>query len=151
MRDAPGRSNTGTSFAASSFEPLEGRDAAGALGEARQHVGADRGGFAREEIEIGFFDFQSGVSGDALGQRHAVPWRAFRATARIRETMAREPSHLSSTPPVSAALIAVRHATVTGILNSLMRFSHSAGPLWWTESPFASTATVTGMSFTSNS
>ena len=30
-------------------------------------------------------------------------------------------------------------------------FAHSAGPLWCTLVPFASTATVTGMSFTSNS
>ncbi len=43
------------------------------------------------------------------------------------------------------------HATATGILNSLIRFSHSAGPVWCTEAPLASTATVTGMSFTSNS
>lgn len=28
---------------------------------------------------------------------------------------------------------------------------HSRGPVWWTEVPFESTATVTGMSFTSNS
>ncbi len=28
---------------------------------------------------------------------------------------------------------------------------HTSGPVWWTLSPVASTATVTGMSFTSNS
>ncbi len=32
-----------------------------------------------------------------------------------------------------------------------MRAFHSAGPVWWTEVPFESTATVTGMSTTSNS
>ncbi len=43
------------------------------------------------------------------------------------------------------------YAVATGILNSLIRFSQSRGPVWCTESPFESTATVTGMSFTSNS
>ena len=32
-----------------------------------------------------------------------------------------------------------------------IRAFHSAGPVWWTEVPRASTATVTGISFTSNS
>src|SRR5690606_32738 len=41
------------------------------------------------------------------------------------------------------------HAVVTGILP--MRACHSRGPVSWTDSPLASTATVTGMSRTSNS
>lgn len=40
-------------------------------------------------------------------------------------------------------------ATATGILPILA--CHSFGPVLWTEMPWASTATVTGMSFTSNS
>ena len=32
-----------------------------------------------------------------------------------------------------------------------MRCCHSAGPVWWTLVPLVSTATVTGMSLTSNS
>ena len=42
-------------------------------------------------------------------------------------------------------------AAVTGIFSSMIFFDHSAGPVVWTEVPFASTATVTGISFTSNS
>ena len=42
-------------------------------------------------------------------------------------------------------------AAVTGSLNSRMRCSQSAGPARCTELPLASTATVTGMSRTSNS
>ena len=42
-------------------------------------------------------------------------------------------------------------AALTGIFSSTIFFCQSAGPLWCTEVPFASTATVTGMSFTSNS
>ena len=42
-------------------------------------------------------------------------------------------------------------ATLSGIFSSLIFFSHSKGPLWCTELPLESTATVTGMSFTSNS
>ena len=41
------------------------------------------------------------------------------------------------------------YATATGILPILA--CHSFGPVVWTEVPWASTATVTGMSFTSNS
>ena len=41
------------------------------------------------------------------------------------------------------------HATATGILPIF--YCHSRGPVWCTEVPFESTATVTGMSFTSNS
>ena len=43
------------------------------------------------------------------------------------------------------------HAALTGIFSSTIFFYHSAGPVLCTEVPFASTATVTGMSFTSNS
>ena len=43
----------------------------------------------------------------------------------------------------------IRHTTATGILP--IRFCHSRGPVSCTDSPFASTATVTGMSSTSNS
>jgi len=43
------------------------------------------------------------------------------------------------------------HAAVTGIFSSTIFFDHSAGPVVCTEVPLASTATVTGMSFTSNS
>jgi len=39
---------------------------------------------------------------------------------------------------------AVSQATTTGILP--MRPCHSRGPVWWTDSPSESTATVTGMS-----
>src|SRR5262249_9042462 len=42
-------------------------------------------------------------------------------------------------------------AAVTGIFSSTILFDHSAGPVLCTEVPFESTATVTGMSFTSNS
>ena len=42
-------------------------------------------------------------------------------------------------------------AAVTGIFSSTIFFDHSAGPVLCTDVPFASTATVTGMSFTSNS
>ena len=42
-------------------------------------------------------------------------------------------------------------AAVTGIFSSTIFFDHSAGPVLCTEVPFASTATVTGMSCTSNS
>ena len=45
----------------------------------------------------------------------------------------------------------VRHAAVTGIFSSTIFFDHSAGPVVCTDEPLASTATVTGMSFTSNS
>ena len=45
----------------------------------------------------------------------------------------------------------VRHAAVTGIFSSTIFFDHSAGPVLCTDSPFESTATVTGMSATSNS
>ena len=41
------------------------------------------------------------------------------------------------------------HSTVSGILP--MRRCHSRGPVSCTDVPLASTATVTGMSFTSNS
>ncbi len=40
-------------------------------------------------------------------------------------------------------------ATETGILPIFA--CHSRGPVWWTEVPLESTATVTGMSWTSNS
>src|SRR5690606_4173668 len=43
----------------------------------------------------------------------------------------------------------IAHATTTGILP--MRACHSRGPVWCTEVPCESTATVTGMSLTSNS
>ena len=44
-------------------------------------------------------------------------------------------------------------AATTGILTppDLMRASHSLGPVSWTDTPWESTATVTGMSVTSNS
>jgi len=42
-----------------------------------------------------------------------------------------------------------RQATLTGILP--MRACHSLGPVWCTDVPLESTATVTGMSLTSNS
>ena len=45
----------------------------------------------------------------------------------------------------------IRHAAVTGIFSSTIFFDHSAGPVVCTDVPLASTATVTGMSFTSNS
>ena len=41
------------------------------------------------------------------------------------------------------------YSTETGILP--MRDCHSRGPVRWTDSPWASTATVTGMSWTVNS
>jgi len=41
------------------------------------------------------------------------------------------------------------YATTTGIFP--MRACHSFGPVWCTDVPAESTATVTGMSFTSNS
>ena len=46
-----------------------------------------------------------------------------------------------------------RQATATGMppMLDLIRASHSRGPVSCTETPFESTATVTGMSFTSNS
>ena len=44
---------------------------------------------------------------------------------------------------------ALPQASVTGILP--MRCRHSRGPVWCTDVPVASTATVTGMSATSNS
>ena len=43
----------------------------------------------------------------------------------------------------------VRQPSTTGILP--IRACHSFGPVLWTEVPCESTATVTGMSFTSNS
>ncbi len=46
-------------------------------------------------------------------------------------------------------LVARYASTATGILP--IRACHSFGPVVWTEVPWASTATVTGMSFTSNS
>ena len=45
----------------------------------------------------------------------------------------------------------VRHAAVTGIFSSTIFLDQSAGPVLCTEVPVESTATVTGMSFTSNS
>ena len=50
---------------------------------------------------------------------------------------------------LSPIAVSAAHATLTGIFPILAR--HSAGPGGCTESPLASTATVTGMSFTSNS
>ena len=47
------------------------------------------------------------------------------------------------------AFLSPVYAAATGILP--IRACHSFGPVVWTEVPWASTATVTGMSFTSNS
>src|SRR5581483_5461248 len=44
-----------------------------------------------------------------------------------------------------------RHAALTGSFSSTILRDHSAGPVLCSDSPFASTATVTGMSRTSNS
>ncbi len=54
----------------------------------------------------------------------------------------------------TAALVRVRQAAVTAIFANApeaMRCCHSFGPVSCTDTPFESTATVTGMSFTSNS
>src|SRR3989442_3656114 len=45
----------------------------------------------------------------------------------------------------------IPQAPVTGSFSSTIFFDHSAGPVLCTEIPFESTATVTGMSCTSNS
>ena len=44
-----------------------------------------------------------------------------------------------------------RYATLTGIFSALIFWPHSLGPASCTDSPRESTATVTGMSSTSNS
>ncbi|SAK48560.1 hypothetical protein AWB79_01306 [Caballeronia hypogeia] len=58
---------------------------------------------------------------------------------------ARLPSYVGGTnpPPIGYQTVA------TGILPIFA--CHSAGPVLWTEMPLESTATVTGMSWTSNS
>ena len=43
------------------------------------------------------------------------------------------------------------YAAFTGIFSSTIFFCQASGPDWCTETPFESTATVTGMSCTSNS
>jgi len=55
----------------------------------------------------------------------------------------------TSLSSIVCAVRRVAHSTLTGILP--MRACHSLGAVWCTDLPRASTATVTGMSFTSNS
>ena len=63
------------------------------------------------------------------------------APARNKKTGAVIGARFAFLPPA--------YAVATGILP--IRACHSFGPVVWTEVPWASTATVTGMSFTSNS
>ena len=74
-------------------------------------------------------------------------------SARSARKMLRPPTPLSKTP-MGAVLGVDRQAAATGmVLNSPVAifFCHSAGPVMCALVPPASTATVTGMSTTSNS